>query len=741
MMFAIPLLICIAFAQLVVALAVLLGGRQKKNNGLKLFVFLSLVIFLWTLINAVLLHVDTIGNADNIDFFNVANRVGFMLAALLLVFIYCFNLVFPQVKPIKILQKILLSSGATLVVLAGFEFVAGGFTINDGLVVYQPGTLSAILAFFGLFILVAILADKLKLLRDQTDRKIRKQAVTILAGLSLAILHAIIFLVLIPALYGDSATIYAIGYLAPYYFVFAALFSLLKQGLFDVRLIVARSVAYFLLLVTVMLGVNVLVFNLGTRLLEIQQLTFAQQSFYIIVMLLLGFAFQPIKKFFDRITNQLFYRDAYDPQQFLDSFNRTLITTNQIEPLLKNSADVIVANLKPSFCSFVIRETNDQKERLIGSSGARLNEYDIRAILAVFPRSSRQLIMVDELGDDNTKLATKLSKYEVSVIASLASNPRAGKDDINYLLLGPKKSGNPYSNKDKQIIEIIANELVIVIQNALRLEEIQQFNITLQKKIDDATRQLRRTNEKLKTLDEVKDEFISMASHQLRTPLTSVKGYLSMVIEGDVGKITALQRKLLDQAFVSSQRMVYLIADLLNVSRLRTGKFVIEPKPTNLAELVESEVAQLQETATGRSLKLTYDKPASFPELMLDETKIRQVVMNFIDNAIYYTPAGGHIQVKLNATPEAVEFTVTDDGIGVPRPEQQHLFTKFYRAHNAKKVRPDGTGLGLFMAKKVIIAQGGSIIFNSTEGKGSTFGFSFAKSKLQVPSPKPQDGE
>jgi signal transduction histidine kinase len=176
--------------------------------------------------------------------------------------------------------------------------------------------------------------------------------------------------------------------------------------------------------------------------------------------------------------------------------------------------------------------------------------------------------------------------------------------------------------------------------------------------------------------------------------------------------------------------MVYLISDLLNVSRLRTGKFIIEPIPSNLARVINEEIEQLQETAKGRNLELTYERPTHFPTLMLDETKIRQVIMNFIDNAIYYTPGGGHISVHLIDKKDTIEFFVTDDGIGVTKHEQPHLFTKFFRAHNAKRARPDGTGLGLFMAKKVIVAQGGAIIFRSQEGKGSTFGFTFAKAKL-----------
>jgi signal transduction histidine kinase len=230
-------------------------------------------------------------------------------------------------------------------------------------------------------------------------------------------------------------------------------------------------------------------------------------------------------------------------------------------------------------------------------------------------------------------------------------------------------------------------------------------------------------------MDETKDEFISMASHQLRTPLTSVKGYLSMVLDGDAGKVSETQQQLLNQAFVSSQRMVYLIADLLNVSRLKTGKFIIDATPTNLADMVESEIAQLTEVAKSRKLTLLYDKPEDFPILQLDETKTRQVVMNFVDNAIYYTPAGGTIKIELSTDRSSVYFMVKDNGLGVPKNEQSHLFTKFYRAKNARKARPDGTGLGLFMAKKVISDQGGTILFESIEGKGSTFGFKFDKPK------------
>jgi signal transduction histidine kinase len=263
---------------------------------------------------------------------------------------------------------------------------------------------------------------------------------------------------------------------------------------------------------------------------------------------------------------------------------------------------------------------------------------------------------------------------------------------------------------------------------------IALFNRLLSDENKMVVEQLKQTNEKLKEIDEAKDEFISMASHQLRTPLTSMKGYVSMVLDGDAGSITDSQKTLLQQAFNSSQRMVYLIADLLNVSRLRTGKFVISNKQVELPSLIESELSQLTESASARGVKFYYDKPKNLPILVLDEMKIRQVVMNYLDNALYYTPKGGRVYVELKANEKTIDFTVTDTGLGVPREEQHNLFTKFFRAQNAKQMRPDGTGLGLYMTRKIISAQGGTILFSSVEGEGSTFGFRFPRSTIEVKS-------
>jgi signal transduction histidine kinase len=483
--------------------------------------------------------------------------------------------------------------------------------------------------------------------------------------------------------------------------------TVLRYKLLDVRLIVIRAMAYLTTLFA-----TTLLLILPIVLLFSHFMDYKPDSSTLVTLVLASgvamYVIQYLRGVFDRLTNKLFFRHYYDAQEVLDKLGAVLVRTTEIEELQGSTKDIVSRALKPKFFEFVLfADTSADQKRLAS---------DIRR------HAKSNIVAADEL-DDYPALAKVLASHDIALALELRTN----KEELGYLILGYKQSGDAYSTDDIKMMGIVADEVAIALQNALRFEEIERFNETLQQKVEDATRQLRESNKKLKQLNESKDDFIGMASHQLRTPLTSVKGYISLVMDGDAGKINGKQRQLLQQAFASSQKMVYLIADLLNVSRLKTGKFMIERTQINLDKLISEEMGQLQHEAAGRGLELTYEAPKDFPILPLDETKTRQVIMNFLDNAIYYTPSGGHIRAELRDLPKSVEFRVIDDGIGVPRDDRHHLFTKFYRARNAQRARPDGTGLGLYMAKKVITTQGGAIIFSSEEGKGSTFGFIFPK--------------
>lgn len=583
------------------------------------------------------------------------------------------------------------------------------------------------------FLSCAVFALSLMYVKSKKEKGLyAAQASLFFKGFLFTALFGVYFNLILPWV-GNYRLIH-IGPLFTNIYIVAVAYSIVKHRMFDVRLVIARAVAYLMSVAVLVVGYVGASYLLASQLLGYIQRTVGAQTVNIVLLIFVALTYGPVRRFFDRATNKFFYQDAYDPQELIDQLNKALVSNIDMEVLLAQCSDIISGHIKAKYCTFSIFQTAYLPVRIIGGTTGKIKEEDIESLRSLNLPGKTSIVAADRLTDDKSQIRVAMDKKEISVLARLVPVLGYEIEGLGYILLGPKKSGNPYSNKDLQTLEIVANGLVIGIQNSLRFEEIEKFNITLQEKVDVATKRLKKSNEKLQALDETKDEFISMASHQLRTPLTSVKGYLSMVLEGDVGDITEMQRKLLGQAFASSQRMVYLIADLLNVSRLQTGKFTIETTAANLAEIADSEMKQLQDTAKSRELTLDFKKPDNFPVLMLDETKIRQVIMNFTDNAIYYTPAGGTIKVDLKETDKTVEFTVTDNGIGVPSGELHHLFTKFYRAGNAKKARPDGTGLGLFMCKKVIIAQGGNIIFHTQEGKGSTFGFSFDKSKL-LPNP------
>jgi signal transduction histidine kinase len=342
---------------------------------------------------------------------------------------------------------------------------------------------------------------------------------------------------------------------------------------------------------------------------------------------------------------------------------------------------------------------------------------DCRMLEAYFSRTGHTSARRYGLHDES-EVRRLLKSYEVDFVMPLIR----GKEIIGFAFLGPKRTG-VFTSYDIGMVFDIKDELAIALQNAASLEAVKELNATLQQRIDAATDELRKSNQQLRGLDVAKDEFVSMASHQLRTPLTSVKGYISMMLEGDAGKITKIQKQFLHEALTSSERMVHLINDFLNVSRVQTGKFMIERHKVDMAKLLRQEVRALQSTAESRDMRLILELPSVPVVINVDEGKIRQVVMNFIDNALFYSRPDTDIRVTLQATSKDVRVQVIDQGIGVPVSQQSHLFAKFFRADNARMQRPDGTGVGLYLAKMVIDGHGGKILFASKENVGSTFGF------------------
>lgn len=227
---------------------------------------------------------------------------------------------------------------------------------------------------------------------------------------------------------------------------------------------------------------------------------------------------------------------------------------------------------------------------------------------------------------------------------------------------------------------------------------------------------------KLKKLDNAKTEFISIASHQLRTPLTSIKGFMSMVMGGDYGQVPKAFVSPLEKIYVSNERLIKLVEDLLNISRIETGRLVFAFNQNDAGKITQEVFDTMFIVAKNRNLKLEYDPPKTvIAPFMFDSVKIREVFSNLVDNALKYTKQGW-VRISLTETDEKVVFCVADSGMGIAKDELQYIFEKFQRGQEAGTVQSEGTGLGLYVCQKIVDAHKGRIWVESNGvGQGSQF--------------------
>ncbi len=228
--------------------------------------------------------------------------------------------------------------------------------------------------------------------------------------------------------------------------------------------------------------------------------------------------------------------------------------------------------------------------------------------------------------------------------------------------------------------------------------------------------------QEIEKIDKAKSEFISIASHQLRTPLTAVKGYISMILEGTYGQLAEKQTRPLENVYQSNERLIRLVNDLLNLSRLDAGKIEFSPELTSLEEMVSGVVEELRINAEKKGLYMKMIKPSeSLPKIMVDQDKLRQVILNIVDNAIKYTKEGG-ITLELKKLGEQEEIKISDTGEGMDEGELNSLFQMFSRATAGTQLHAEGAGLGLYVARQFIEMHGGKIWAESPgKGKGSAF--------------------
>ncbi len=359
-------------------------------------------------------------------------------------------------------------------------------------------------------------------------------------------------------------------------------------------------------------------------------------------------------------------------------------------------------------------ETSERQEvaKTISNSNKLLRLLEVSFVVMVLGLVALTLLvsmaMTNELSDSINRVlagAKAIAAGDLTRRVKVDSNDEVGRLARHFNVMS--------ASLEEKVGQIQRREKRLKLQNV----ELGQ----MKDKLEEAVRHL-------KKLDEIKSEFVSIAAHQLRTPLTGIKWALHVLVEEkDKGKIDARQRKMVKEAFGATAYMLDLINNLLNVARMEEGKVALSLNEQSLMPLIREAIERFRTLAQGRGVKLRLKKlpPAeSIPLMKIDEQRLRIVLDNLIDNALKYTPEGGVVTVDFKKEQKRVVVSIKDTGIGIPKDQAKRVFTKFYRSSNAQLVHTSGSGLGLYLSKRVVEQHGGEMWFDSREGKGTTFYFS-----------------
>ncbi len=528
--------------------------------------------------------------------------------------------------------------------------------------------------------------------------------------------------------------IYPIGNIFVSFYVLFVGYAIIKYRLMNIKFILRSSSVYLLSLMVI--------FGLASGAKILAGKFFPEFSFWIDLMVIF-FAvstFPPIKKVFFRWANEYFFTSLYDSGKLILKTGNDLKTFLNIEEVYKYLFSVLSKNLHTRAFGVLNYDKETKKYLLQYNQGFKVekgSEFDGNYLVKAKFIANNEIVITEELKNlhynEKTKdLVDLLKKLEVELLIPLKVKGNL----IGLLALGQKETEEAYNDEDLQVLEIIAGQSAVAIENAQLYSEAKEFNLHLKREVKKATedvkeanKDLSKTNKKLKDaydrlkqLDSAKNEFISIASHQLRTPLTSIKGSVSMIREGDYGKIEKETDEVLKKIFISNERLIKLVNDLLSLSRIESGNFTFIFKKNNIVSLVKDILDSFKIEAKGKNIKLKYNKPEeSINEFVFDKNKIHEVISNLIDNAIKYT-LKGKVEVFLKNSKRKVFIIIKDTGKGMEKDEAKYIFEKFRRGIESSSLHTEGTGLGLYVSQKIIYAHKGKIYANSEgPGKGSQF--------------------
>jgi signal transduction histidine kinase len=519
---------------------------------------------------------------------------------------------------------------------------------------------------------------------------------------------------------------YPFGSYFTFVYVLVVSYAILKYRLMDIRMMASKI--YFYMLIA---AFSFIYFHL-VLLVDVLYLGGIYTSLAIIVGLgfsiIFSLTFLPLLNKVQKSSDALFFK-GNNPREILKDLSLQLSSSIELQSLLVTLSSVFKHVLAAELLDVYLLREIDKRATWFSIFANKTKKIKIgKELRDAILKEDRVVLVRDELEHlKRSTLAGELSKLSAKVVAPLVLRDKV----IGLIFLGDKLDGDAYTQEDIEFLEIISSQAAVAIENARLYDEVSTFNSTLQQKVDEQTKDITKQAEHLKKLMDMRSEFLDITSHQLRTPVSVIKGVLSMLEEGSIPPERI--KEFITGAMEKSIKLGETISDILRASEMDSDKFILTLRPIDLTEMLVKLQEDKRRTAEMKNIKMIYKIPKKLPLVSTDPKYAEHALINMLNNALQYTVAGS-ITTSAEVTPTHVIIRVADTGIGIPPEEREKMFTKFGRAKNAVTTFTDGTGLGLYIIKEIVEANPGAKIEieKSEVGKGTTFALWFPLAK-EVP--------
>jgi signal transduction histidine kinase len=381
--------------------------------------------------------------------------------------------------------------------------------------------------------------------------------------------------------------------------------------------------------------------------------------------------------------------------------------------VVATSAESILDALKIAYC------ITDRALKITQVGGYAAIARDLRRAVG-----ASVLDLAPELAGSTAALADLLSGKRLRLEPPLSPRSGGGVAPVRVIVDLPHRDASGLITGLIHVVQAAGEAAPDEPRRTAQEEALRLLQVDLQQR----TLELAAAQAELQSLSQMKAQFISTAAHELRSPLTAMAGYLELLRDGDISNLTDRQREYLSIVEGGARRLASIISDLLDVTRLESGRIALNLRPTNLGALIETAAAEHASEFSAQELQVILDLTPGLPSALCDLPRAAQIVHHLLSNAIKFTPAGGSIVIRLARAPEDgyLLLAVTDSGIGVPQAEHDKVFERFYRASNAVALGASGAGLGLHIVRSLVELHGGRVWLESDIDRGAAFFVTFA---------------